>query len=54
MLGFWVKKMTRLSKDKIIDTNNFMVITRGKEDWRDVEVGKGGINGDERRLDIGC
>lgn len=30
-----------------------MVITGGKERWSKVEVGRGGINGDEMKLDLG-
>ena len=36
--------------NKLVDTNNSSVITRGKG-W--VGEGKGGINGDRRRLDRG-
>ena len=36
--------------NKLVDTNNSSVITRGKG-W--VGEGKGGINGDRRRLDGG-
>ena len=39
-------------KDKPIDTDNSMLITRGKGGWEDVEEGKGEINHDERRLGV--
>ena len=38
-------------KQKLIDTGNSMVITRGEGEWGQVEEGKGEINGDRRRLD---
>ena len=38
--------------ENLIDTENSMVISRGKGQWGKVEEGKGGINGDERRLDF--
>ena len=41
------------TKRKLIDTNNSMVITRGKVGWEEVEEGKGGANGDGRRCDLG-
>ena len=54
VLGSWVKKMKVLSKEKnLIDTDNSMVITRGKGGWGEVEEGKEGINGDEKRLGLG-
>lgn len=34
------------------DTDNSMVTTRGKGEYREVEAGKG-VNGDGRRLDLG-
>ena len=36
-----------------MDTDNSMVITRGKEGWEQVEEGEWGINGDRRNLDCG-
>ena len=36
-----------------MDTDNSMMITRGKGGWEVVDEGKGGINGDGRRLDLG-
>ena len=38
-------------KQKLIDTGNSMVITRGEGEWGQVKEGKGEINGDRRRLD---
>ena len=35
------------------DSDNSMVITRGKWKWRDVEEGKGRVKGDGRRVDLG-
>ena len=43
--------MITLIRKPIID--NSTVITSGKEGWGEVEKGKGGINGDGRRLDLG-
>ena len=49
-----MKKGKELRKKKnLIDTDNSMVITRGKGEWGDIEGGKGAINGDGRRLDLG-
>ena len=55
-MGGWVKKVKGLSKKKkkpLIDTDNSVVITRGKGGWREVEESKEGINGDGRRLGLG-
>ena len=49
-LGDW-RKQTKQNKTKLIDINNNMVITRGKEGWGEVEDSKGGVNGDGKRLD---
>ena len=49
----WVNKLKGLRKKKkktLIDTDNSMVITTGKARW---EEGKGGLNGDGRRLGLG-
>ena len=47
-----VKKVQRLRKKKtLIDTENSMMITRGKR--REVKKDKGGINGDRKRLASG-
>ena len=51
----WVEKVKRLSKNnkKLTGIDYSMVMTRGEGGWGDVEDGKGGINGDGRRLDLG-
>ena len=36
-----------------MDTDNNIVIARGKGQWGEVEQGKEKINDDERRLDLG-
>ena len=51
--GDWLKKMKALNKKKLIDTDNSMVTTRGKERRGRQKKVKGGINGDGRRLDLG-
>ena len=40
-------------RKKIIDTDNSLVITRGKGGKEEVEEGKAGINGNGRRFDLG-
>lgn len=47
-LGGWVRKVKKLSKNKerLMNTDNSMVIVRGKAVWEEVEEGKGEINGD--------
>ena len=49
-MGHWVKKNKGIKKKKLTDTDNSMVITRGKGE---VEEGKGRISNDGRRLDLG-
>ena len=34
-------------------TDNSIVITKGKWGWEEAEEGKGGINGEGERLDLG-
>ena len=51
--GDWLKKMKALNKKKLIDTDNSMVTTRGKERRGRQKKVKGEINGDGRRLDLG-
>ena len=51
-----MRKVKGLSKEKNRKNhgpNNSMVITRGKWGWGQVKEGKGEINGDGRRLDLG-
>ena len=38
-------------ENNLIDTT---VITRGKEGWREVQEGKGGMNGGGKRTGFGC
>ena len=40
-------------KKTLIDTDSSMVITRGKGGWWEVEEGKGGINGDGSKVNLG-
>ena len=40
-------------KKTLTDTENSMVITRGKGGREEAEEGRGGINGGGRRLDLG-
>ena len=40
-------------RKKLKDTDSSMVISMGKREWREVEEGKGGINSDERKFDMG-
>ena len=42
-----------LRKNKLIDTDNSMVITREKEGWEKVEKDIGRINDDGRGCDLG-
>ena len=51
-LGVRVKKLKGLRKKPQIVTDNSMVITRVKG-WGEVEEGKGIINDDGKRLDLG-
>lgn len=48
-------KNTEIDKQKLIDTDNNIVVTRGKGRWREVENGKAGqiLYGDLRRFDFG-
>lgn len=48
-------KNTELDKQKLKDTDNNIVVTRGKGRWREVENDKGVqiLYGDLRRFDFG-
>ena len=47
--GEGIKQKTQ----KLIDSDNSVVITREKERWGEVKEGTGKINGDGRGLDLG-
>ena len=47
-----VKGLSTKKKKTPPNTDNSMVITRGKCAWGEVEEGKEGIEGDGRRLDF--
>ena len=44
---------TEKKRKKLMDMDNSVVIASGEGRWKEVEEGKGGINGDGRRLDLG-
>ena len=47
--------MNKTNKQKLIDTDNSLVVTRGKRRRREVDKGKEGqLYGDRRRFDFEC
>ena len=50
--GKGIKQKTKQNKT-LTDTDNSMLITRRKGGWREVEEGKGGIDGDRMGLNFG-
>ena len=48
-----IQQKTKQQKKILMDTNKSMVITTRKEGMGEAEKGKGGINSDARRLDLG-
>ena len=51
-LGGWVKKVKRL-RTKTVNTDNNMMISRGKKVWVELGEVQGGINSDGKKLYVG-
>ena len=47
------KGLSKEKKKRLLETDNSMVVARGKEGLGKVKVSKRGINADGRRLDLG-